>query len=127
MIVKQEGEVGGGGGGEESKRRLKGNRLIKISHLHLCKYLSGREGRRCEKKEKKKRREKEERGNRKTSQYLRRERIPKQLNHTQKHWEQEELHSNSTTLCRLTKLDQKEFSSFFFILYSSYLPFTLQG
>ena len=35
MIVKQEGEVGGGGGGEESKRRLKGNRLIKISHLHL--------------------------------------------------------------------------------------------
>ena len=88
--------MGGGGGGEESKRRLKGNRLIKISHLHLWQIsVREREGRRCEKKEKKKRREKEERGNRKTSQYLRRERIPKQLNHTQKHWEQEELHSNS--------------------------------
>ena len=30
--------------------------------------------------------------------------------------EQEELHYNSTTLCRLTKLDQKEFSSFYILL-----------
>ena len=56
--------------------------MIKISHLYLWEICQG-EGRRCEKKEKKKE-EKRRRGEIKTSQYLRRERIPKQLNHTHK-------------------------------------------
>ena len=57
--------------------------------------LSGREREEGVRRKRKRKEEKRRRGNK--NQPVSWREIPKQLNHTQKHWEQEELHSNSTT------------------------------
>ena len=90
MIVKQEGEVGGGVGGRGREReKVEGELIDKNLSSTSMANLSGREREEGVRRKRKRKEEKRRRGEIKTSQYLRRERIPKQLNHTQKHWEQD--------------------------------------
>ena len=82
--MKGKWEVGGGGGRGRDQEKVEGELIDKNLSSTSMGNLSGREGRRCEKKEKKKE-EKRGRGNK--NQYLRRGETgknPKQLNHTHK-------------------------------------------